>query len=88
MFIMKETMVIRRRCRMADKRREPWQADDEEMDKGVRSWGEETFGDPDPGPRYRCPDHGIVYAGDVIWGRDGKPYCPTAGCREPLEWVE
>lgn len=73
---------------MDDERREPWEQDEAEIGGDVRSWGEETFGDPEPGPVYRCPDHGLIYAGDVVWGRDGKPYCPKVGCNKPCERVD
>ncbi len=72
---------------MDEDRRESWEQDELEINN-VRSWGDETFGDSEPGPLYRCPEHGLIYAGDVIWKRDGRPYCPKADCDEPLERVD
>jgi hypothetical protein len=42
--------------------------------------GGELFGDPSiPPTLYHCPSHGDVLAQDVVWKRDGRPYCPECG---------
>ena len=75
---------------MNEEDREPWERDEEELNDDVRFWEEaaEPFGDSDPGPRYRCPEHGLIYAGDVRWGLDGRPYCPKGDCDSLLERVD
>ena len=47
--------------------------------RGPNGFGGELFGPPTPGPRYRCPNHGLVMARDVVWRRDGNPYCNICG---------
>ena len=46
--------------------------------------GGEMFGNSSiPPTLYHCPDHGDVLAQDVVWKRDGCPYCPE--CDAPLD---
>jgi len=32
-----------------------------------------------PPTRYRCPEHGDLFADEVIWQADGQPHCPHCG---------
>lgn len=34
---------------------------------------------------YECPNHEEILPQEVLWGRDGQPYCPHDKCRVPLE---
>jgi hypothetical protein len=53
-------------------------------DSGGGKGGGELFGDPAiPPTLYHCPNHGDVLAQDVVWKRDGRPYCPECGA--PLD---
>ena len=51
---------------------------------GRAKGGGELLGDPAIPPTfYHCPEHGDVLAQDVLWKRDGRPYCPVCGA--PLD---
>jgi hypothetical protein len=53
---------------------------------GSVQMGGEIFGTPDVEPTfYHCPAHGDVLAQDVVWKRDGRPYCPECGHALELE---
>jgi len=61
---------------------EPFEETSEISSRG--EGGSELFGDPTiPPTLYHCPDHGDVLAQDVVWKRDGRPYCPE--CDAPLD---
>jgi hypothetical protein len=40
---------------------------------------------PLPHAVYECPNHGVILPQEVLWGRDGRPYCPHDKCRVPLK---
>jgi len=55
-----------------------------EIHSGRGKGGGELFGDAAIPPSiYHCPEHGDVLAQDVLWKRDGRPYCPMCGA--PLD---
>jgi|GEM_PF-2440999 len=56
----------------------------EETISGRSKGGGDLFGDSAIPPSiYHCPEHGDVLAQDVLWKRDGRPYCPVCGA--PLD---
>jgi hypothetical protein len=56
----------------------------EEAYSGRGKGGGELFGNSAiPPTLYHCADHGDVLAQDVVWKRDGRPYCPE--CDAPLD---
>jgi hypothetical protein len=53
---------------------------------GSIQMGGEIFGTPDVEPTfYRCSAHGQILAQEVVWKRDGHPYCPECGHALELE---
>ena len=40
---------------------------------------------PLPHAVYDCPNHGVILPQEILWGRDGLPYCPHDKCRTPLK---
>ncbi len=45
----------------------------------TKSLGDGLFGPADVPKRYRCSQHGIILAAEVLWKRDQQPYCPECG---------
>lgn len=53
---------------------------------GGKGIGDDLFGPAESPTRYRCAGHDVILAADVLWRRDGNPYCPH--CEKPLEEIE
>lgn len=53
------------------------ETEEQEVSGTERRGAEELLGEPRiPASLYRCEQHGDILAQDVVWRRDGQPYCP------------